>query len=43
MAQYTFKSFQGEYPDDAACLKAVMVSQFGGTWYAVNAAGNRIR
>jgi transposase-like protein/DNA-directed RNA polymerase subunit RPC12/RpoP len=29
--QYTFKSFQAEYPDDAACLKAVMVSQYGGT------------
>lgn len=29
--QYSFKSFQGEYPDDAACLKAVMVSQYGGT------------
>jgi transposase len=31
MAEYTFKQFQAEYPDDSACLKAVMVSQFGGT------------
>jgi len=29
--KYTFKQFQAEYPDDAACLAAVMQSQFGGT------------
>ena len=27
----TFRQFQAEYPDDAACLRAVMLSQFGGT------------
>jgi transposase-like protein len=31
MAEYTFKEFQKDFPDDAACLKSVMVSQFGGT------------
>jgi len=29
--QYTFKQFQTEYPDDAACLEAIMKVQFGGT------------
>ena len=24
MAEYTFKEFQNEYPDDAACLKRIM-------------------
>lgn len=31
MAEYTFKEFQRDFPDDAACLKAVMTTQFGGT------------
>jgi transposase len=29
--KYTFKQFQIEYPDDAACLEAVMKVQHGGT------------
>ncbi len=29
--KYTFKQFQAEYPDDAACLAGVMRSQYGGT------------
>ena len=31
MAEYTLKEFQRDFPDDAACLKSVMVSKFGGT------------
>ncbi|MGQ0486480.1 MAG: IS1595 family transposase [Hyphomicrobiales bacterium] len=31
MARYTFKQFQAEYPDDAACLAQLMKSKFGGT------------
>src|SRR5690242_12995658 len=31
MAKYTFKQFQAEYPDDAACLAQIMNEQFGGT------------
>lgn len=31
MSKYTFKEFQAEYPDDAACLDKIMVQQFGGT------------
>ena len=29
--KYSFKEFQADFPDDAACLKAVMLSQYGGT------------
>lgn len=29
--KYTFKQFQAEFPDDAACLEAMMKVQFGGT------------
>ena len=29
--KYTFKQFQTEYPDDAACLEAIMKVQYGGT------------
>jgi predicted RNA-binding Zn-ribbon protein involved in translation (DUF1610 family) len=29
--KYTFKQFQAEYPDDAACLAAIMKVQYGGT------------
>jgi transposase-like protein/predicted RNA-binding Zn-ribbon protein involved in translation (DUF1610 family) len=29
--KYTFKQFQTEFPDDAACLAAVMEVRFGGT------------
>jgi hypothetical protein len=30
MAKYTFKQFQAEYPDDAACLARIMEIQYGG-------------
>lgn len=30
MSKYTFKQFQAEYPDDAACLARIMVEQYGG-------------
>ena len=30
MAEYTFKEFQNEYPDDAACLKRIIQIQYGG-------------
>ena len=30
MAKYTFKEFQAEYPNDAACLKRIMEIQYGG-------------
>lgn len=29
--KYTFKQFQGQFPDDAACLLALMNIKFGGT------------
>jgi len=31
MTKYTFKEFQAEYPDDAACLAKLMEINFGGT------------
>jgi transposase len=31
MAKYTFKDFQAEYPNDAACLAKLMEINFGGT------------
>jgi transposase len=31
MSKYTFKQFQAEYPDDDACLAAIMEVQYGGT------------
>jgi len=31
MAKYTFKEFQAEYPDDAACLARIMEVQYGGS------------
>lgn len=31
MAKFTFKQFQAEYPDDAACLERLMEVQYGGT------------
>ena len=37
--KYTFKQFQAEYPDDAACLAAVMVSQYGGTRFVCPGCG----
>ena len=30
MAKYTFKQFQAEYPNDAACLTKIMEIQYGG-------------
>lgn len=30
MAKYTFKQFQAEYPNDAACLARIMEIQYGG-------------
>lgn len=30
MAKYTFKQFQEDYPDDAACLAQIMQIQYGG-------------
>ena len=37
MAKYTFKQFQAEYPDDAACLAKLMEIQYGGS--ATNCRG----
>lgn len=31
MAKFTFKQFQAEYPDDAACLAKLMEINYGGT------------
>lgn len=31
MSKYTFKQFKAEYPDDDACLVAIMQVQYGGT------------
>jgi transposase-like protein len=31
MAKYTFKTFQAEYPNDAACLAKLMEINYGGT------------
>src|SRR5689334_16784058 len=31
MAKYTFKEFQAEYPNDAACLAKLMEINYGGT------------
>ncbi len=39
MATYTFKQFQAEYPDDAACLAAIMKQQHGGTILTCPACG----
>ena len=33
MANYTFKQFQSEYPDDDACLAKVMQMRYGGTTF----------
>jgi DNA-directed RNA polymerase subunit RPC12/RpoP/transposase-like protein len=37
--KYTFKQFQAEFPDDAACLEAVMKVQYGGTKFVCPACG----
>ena len=39
MSKYTFKQFQAEYPDDAACLRAIMFEQYGGTEFPCPACG----
>lgn len=39
MTKYTFKAFQAEYPDDAACLAKVMEMQYGGTTITCPACG----
>jgi transposase len=39
MSGYTFKEFQVEYPDDAACLLAIMKVQYGGTEIVCPACG----
>jgi len=37
--KYTFKQFQAQFPDDAACLMAVMNVQYGGTKITCPACG----
>lgn len=39
MAEYTFKEFQAEYPDDAACLAKLMEINYGGTHIVCPACG----
>src|SRR5713226_23179 len=39
MSKYTFKQFQAEYPNDAACLDRIMKEQFGGTEFTCPACG----
>jgi transposase len=39
MSKYTFKQFQAEYPDDAACLDRIMQEQYGGTECACPGCG----
>ena len=41
MAKYTFKQFQAEYPDDAACLAKLMEINYGGTEIACPACEQR--
>ncbi len=37
--KYTFKQFQAEYPDDAACLRKIMEMRYGGTDFICPACG----
>lgn len=37
--QYTFKRFQTEYPDDAACLDKIMHTRYGGTEFSCPKCG----
>jgi transposase-like protein/predicted RNA-binding Zn-ribbon protein involved in translation (DUF1610 family) len=39
MTKYTFKEFQAEYPDDAACLAKLMEINYGGTHIACPSCG----
>src|SRR5438132_124366 len=41
MSKYTFKQFQAEYPNDAACLAKLMEINFGGTEIVCPACGVR--
>jgi transposase len=43
MSKYTFKNFQAEYPDDAACLARIMTEQFGGTTLFCSGCGAESR
>jgi len=37
--KYTFKQFQAEYPDDAACLRKIMDERYGGTKFVCPGCG----
>lgn len=37
--KYTFKQFQAEYPDDAACLRQIMIERYGGTKFVCPGCG----
>lgn len=37
--RYTFKQFQAEYPDDAACLRKIMEMRYGGTDFTCPGCG----
>jgi transposase len=39
VSKYTFKQFQAEYPDDAACLDRIMQEQYGGTAFTCPECG----
>lgn len=39
MSAYTFKEFQTDFPDDSACLEAIMKVQYGGTRLICPACG----
>src|SRR5438477_12394427 len=39
MSKYTFKQFQAEYPDDAACLDRIMQEQYGGAEFSCPGCG----
>jgi transposase len=39
MSKYTFKQFQGQFPDDGSCLDRIMLEQYGGTEFSCPACG----
>ena len=43
MTEYTFKEFQTEYPDDAACLTKLMEINYGGTEIVCPSCGVKAR
>jgi transposase len=43
MAKYTFKQFQAEYPNDAACLAKLMEIQYGGDVTHCQVCGRRTK